>query len=155
MYHIWTNGRHVKSILGSSAEAHGYNHYIKLFALSGIDIFITIPNNIWYFTTFFKFPLSPWPGWKFIHSGWSKIALFTSAELRNIGLEMFYQSEVTRWMCVIYGLVFFGLFGVTAEARERYTSAWQFVSTIVCWKTGFLRELSGYMLRFILFLRSN
>jgi pheromone a factor receptor len=145
MYRIWTRGREVKSILASSTGGPAYNHYIRLFMLSGIDILITIPLNIWYFTTFFQIPVSPWPGWKFVHSNWSQIEQYTTADVKS-SPPMFYQFEVTRWMCVVYGFVFFGLLGVTAEARKHYWSAWKSVSKLLCLQTGLLRESSGYVL---------
>jgi pheromone a factor receptor len=145
MYRIWTKGREVKSIISSSTGSLSYDHYIRLFMLSGIDIIITIPFNIWYLTTFFQNPLSPWPGWKVIHSNWSHIASITTVGLRSIP-QWFYQFEVTRWMCVVYGFVFFVFFGAAAEARKHYTYAWQYVAQIFSWKTGFSRESFGYVL---------
>jgi Pheromone A receptor len=150
MYHIWTRGREVKSILASSIGSPGYDHYIRLFMLSGIDMAITIPFNIWYFTTYFRFHLLPWLGWKVVHSDWSQILGFTTAKLRTAP-RSFYQLEITRWICVIYGFVFFGLFCATAEAKKRYASAWQYVSKIFCWKIGFSQESPRYMLGFVLF----
>jgi pheromone a factor receptor len=152
MYCIWTKGREVKSILGSSSSpgSAGYNHYIRLFMLSGIDILITIPFNIWYLTTYFHAPFLPWPGWTAIHTNWSHPLLFPLAKL---GSQNLYQVEAARWVCVVYGLVFFGLFGVATEAKKHYASAWQHVSNIFCCKTEL--ESSRYVLEFILFLRSN
>jgi hypothetical protein len=100
--------------------------------LSGIDILvnilITIPFNIWYSTAWF--PTYPWPGWNAIHRNWS---------------------YTTRWMYVVYGFVFFGLFGVAAGARKHYASAWQYVSKIFCWQTKLSREPSKYVFGFVLF----
>jgi Pheromone A receptor len=147
MYHIWTGGREVKSILGCSTGSPSYNHYTRLLMLSGIDILVTIPFNIWYFTTWF--PIYPWPGWNAIHSSWSYMTL-TTAELTKIP-SMFYEHEITRWMYVVYGFIFFGLFGVVAEVWTYYASAWQYVSKIFCWQTGHPRESSRYVLGFVLF----
>jgi pheromone a factor receptor len=110
--------------------------------LSAIDIIITIPFNIWYAMMYLKISLLPWPGWKFIHNDWSQIKVITAAELKRHP-RLFYQFEVTRWMCVVYGLVFFIFFGVAAEARKHYTSAWQYVLKIFFWQTGLSRESSG------------
>jgi pheromone a factor receptor len=113
--------------------------------LSGIDILVTIPFNIWYFTTFFQTPLAPWLGWDAVHGDFSRILTTTNAELRSVPRNL-YQVEITRWMCVAYGFVFFGLFGVTLEARNYYASVWQNVSKIFYWKTRFSRGSSGYVL---------
>jgi Pheromone A receptor len=141
MYSIWTKGREIKSNLGSSRTGGpGYNHYVRLFILSGIDIVISMPFNIWYFTSYLSH-LSSWPGWKFVHSFGSQVAVSTTAEVRN-SPKLLYQFEISRWSCVAYGFVFFALLGVTMEAREHYSSAWRYVSKIFCWKTGSLRESS-------------
>jgi pheromone a factor receptor len=142
MYHIWTKGRELKSIISSSTGGPNYNHYIRLFMLSGIDIVITIPFNIWYFTTYFQSPLLPWPGWKSVHSDWSQINAITTAELRR-SPRLFYQFEVTRWMCIVYGFVFFVFFGVASEGRKHYMFAWQSILKIFCGQRGLSRESSG------------
>jgi Pheromone A receptor len=156
MYRTWTRGREVKSILGTSTGSpdYNYNHYIRLFILSGIDMAIiaAIPFNIWHFTTYFQVPILPWPGWKAIHSNWSQIPTLTTAYLRSThGIGMFYQFEINRWMSVVYGYLFFLFFGVTAEARKRYASAWQYASKIFCWRIGLSRERSRYVLGLVLF----
>jgi Pheromone A receptor len=150
IYHIWTKRQEVKSILGSNTGGLGYNHYIRLFVLSGIDIVITMPFNIWNFTTWF--PVAPWPGWKFFHSDWSQIPEVPASAWRNPTSSLL-LTELPRWMSVLYGLFFFLLFGVGAEARNHYVSAWQYVWTIFCRKTGFSpRFVSEFS---YLFLRSD
>jgi Pheromone A receptor len=145
MYRIWTRGREVKSILASSTGSFDYNHYIRLFMLSGIDILITIPYNIWYLMTLATANILPWPGWNAIHnSNWSQILLVTLAVLRNFPQSL-YRVQVPRWMYVVYGFIFFALFGISDEAMKRYWSAWQYVSKIFCWKT------SWYVFGFVLF----
>jgi pheromone a factor receptor len=137
MYQIWTKGREFKSIIGSSPGSPSYNHYMRLFVLSGIDILITIPFNVWYFATWFPVAI-PWPGWKSIHSGWSHIPLVTLADLTS-NPSAFYQFEMSRWIWVAYGFIFFGLLGVSPGARMHYASAWQY---LLCWRGGFSRKSS-------------
>jgi pheromone a factor receptor len=149
MYRIWTRGRQVKSIISSSTGSPSYNHYIRLFMLSSIDMLFTIPFNIWWFTTYFQVPILPWPGWKYIHSDWSNILRLTTAELRA-NPHLLYQVEISRWICVFYGFIFFVFFGVTAEARKHYASPWQTVSKTFYRQKGFPRESSEYVLGFVL-----
>jgi pheromone a factor receptor len=127
MYHIWTKGREVKSSLSSSTDGLGYYHYTRVFMLSGIDILITIPFNIWFFTTWFDGGLFPWPGWDGIHSNWSQLPEVPTAVLKAIP-QLLYEGEISRWINVAYGLVFFGFFGVATEARVQYVGAWRYVS---------------------------
>jgi pheromone a factor receptor len=113
--------------------------------LSAIDIIVTIPFNIWFFTTWSQSPLAPWPGWAIVHSDWSQISFFTNAELRGAP-KLFYQVEITRWMSVIYGFVFFVFFGVAAEANR---PLWQYISKIFHWRKGFPAESSRCVLGFV------
>jgi Pheromone A receptor len=148
MYHIWTKGQEIRSIMGSSTDSPDYNQYIRLFMLCGIDSLITISLNIWYFRTWF--PTYPWPGWKLIHSNWSQISFATAAELAGAP-QALYQLEIARWVCVGYGFIFFGFFGIAAEARTNYASACRCVSKVFWWKTGFPGESFKYVLGFVLF----
>jgi Pheromone A receptor len=147
IYRIWTNRRETKSILSSSTGNPADNRYNRLFMLSGMDIAIAIPFNIWYFTT--NFPLLPWLGWKAVHRHWSQVFIMNPAVSRT-DPRMFYQAEIPRWTCVVYGFLFFFFFGVTAEARRQYASVWKYVSKLFCWQAKFSRESSGYVLGFYL-----
>jgi pheromone a factor receptor len=143
MYHIWTKRREIKSILASSVGSPGYNHYNRLFMLSGIDIAITIPFNIWYFTTVFQAALPSWPGWKSVHGHFSQIEIFTTAVL-NSHLQVLCEMELTRWTSVLYGFLFFLFFGVGAEARKHYLHAWYYISKIFCLQMESFRGSSRY-----------
>jgi Pheromone A receptor len=142
MYRIWTKGREVQSTLGSSgAGSPSYSHYFRLFILGGIDLVITVPFNAWYFTTLL-YNISPWPGWDSLHNTFSKVAQISVADI-NDDPKITYQLEITRWIFVVYAFAFFGLFGLSSEAKRHYASSWQYVSRIVCRQT---RESSEYVL---------
>jgi Pheromone A receptor len=145
MYRIWTKGREIKTILGSSRTGSpDYHHYIRLFILSGVDMVVTIPFNLWYTKTYVDY-IFPWPGLGYIRSLRSQITVILRANIQTTP-RFLYQLELARWNAVLYGLIFFGFFGLSAEARKRYASVWLHVSKIFCWKTRFLRESSGYAL---------
>jgi Pheromone A receptor len=130
MYHIWTKRRIVKSMLGSSSGGRlEYDTCIKLFIISGIDILAGIPLNIYAFTTWF--PVKAWPGWKAVHSTWSRIIVLTTAEWKSdpIGRS---TVEGIRLTSVGYGFVFF-FFGLSYDAWETYTSG-----------LGYLAKRIGY-----------
>jgi pheromone a factor receptor len=88
--------------------------------LSGLDLLITIPLNIYAFSTWF--PISPWPGWAAVHSNFSHVERITAVEWRS-DAGLLAAVEATRWTSVLYALLFFMFFGVGAEARKHYTSA--------------------------------
>jgi Pheromone A receptor len=145
MYRIWTTGREIKSILGSSRTGGpDYYHYIRLFILSGVDMVVTIPFILWYTKTYLDYIL-PWPGLGYLRSLRSQVVVSASADIQS-SPRLVYQLELARWNAVLYGLIFFGFFGVSAEAREHYASVWLYVSKTFYWKTRFLRGSSGYVL---------
>lgn len=132
MRYIWNKRQDIQTIMSSSTGSVGYNHYLKLFVLSGIDILITIPYNVWSFTTWF--PISPWPGWKAVHS-WSKIPVIPASVWRT-NPSTNWMCELGRWISVVYAFAFFLFFGVGAEVRRDYKSAWDYVSKKFCWQRG-------------------
>jgi Pheromone A receptor len=147
MYHIWTRGQEIKSILGSLTGVPGYNHYTRLFILSAINIVVIVPFNIWYFAMWLQTSIGLWPGWKGTHSTWAQINITTTPELTSVP-QHFYQIKIPRWMNVVSGLIFFVFFSVTVKARKHYASAWQYISKIFGLQMGFS---SGCMLGFVLF----
>jgi len=129
IYHIWTKQRKIKSILNSSAGGIGYNIYIRLFILSGIDLFLALPFNLWYLSTWF--PLLPWPGWSFVHADWSYILRIPTSQS-----SLILKYNFMRWINVAYGIAFLMVFAGGAEARERYGSAWKRISKIFSCESG-------------------
>jgi pheromone a factor receptor len=100
--------------------------------LSGIDLLITIPFNIWVFTAWF--PVFPWQSWASLHADFSRVDTYPAAIWqRNPGIGP--SLEVTRWIGVAYAFIFFILFGFTDEARERYAFALQFVAKKIGYQT--------------------
>jgi Pheromone A receptor len=141
MYHIRARRREANSIIRCSGPDD--DHYVRLFMLSGIDLLITIPFNTWYFVTWF--PVMPWPGWKASHSDWAEIPIITAAQWGRTTSGMVYY-EITRWIVVVYGVVFFVFFGLNVGARRNYASTWQHVSKMLYLRMGFPPELSRYVL---------
>jgi len=125
IYILWTKQRDVKSILSSSDGGVGYNIYIRLFTLSGIDLLIAVPYNLFDVSTWF--PLSRWPGWTAAHAHWSNIAIITTSDIQQSSAAMV-QSEFFRWIYVAYGIAFLVVFAGGAKSRIRYASAWQLIS---------------------------
>jgi len=117
MYHLWTNRREDQTLFNSSTGALGRDDYVKLFLLSGVDIIITIPINIYYITVWF--PVHPWRGWSVVHSTWSQIPLIPAAQWQATPRSTL-AFETTRWVSVVYGLIFFFFFGIGKEARKPY-----------------------------------
>ena len=148
VYYVWIKRKTITSVLGSSAQGLNANLYFRLLMLSGIDLLITIPFNIWCLTTWF--PIYPWIGWTVLHYDFSRIDKYP-ATLWQGDLKIRLMIEGDRWISVVYALIFFSFFGFTVEAKSHYTSALQFFAKKVGYKIG-SSSYSGYVIALTLLL---
>ena len=97
--------------------------FFKFFALTFFDIIITLPvtvlgliveslsqNGIPFF----------WPGWSFVHAHSSAVLEVTSDEWKSTGRWSVFSIRYNQWINPIFALVFFCIFGLTKQSRERY-----------------------------------
>ena len=134
-YNIWIRRQTIKSTIGCAGNLK-FSRYIRLFVLSGIDILITIPVNIWAFTTWF--PVHPWLSWTAIHANFSRVDTYPAAQWRGDRSTRM-SLEGGRWISVVYALIFFILFGFADEARKHY----RFVLQSIAKKVGYQTRPSG------------
>ena len=93
--------------------------YLRLMAISSIEILGTIPLGTYYIVTNAKAGVVPWRGWARMHSHSSEVIQVAGFIWRNnpqgsVDIEMF------RWEHVGCAFIFFALFGFSGEAREHY-----------------------------------
>ncbi|KAI0271184.1 pheromone A receptor-domain-containing protein [Russula aff. rugulosa BPL654] len=93
--------------------------YLRLMAISVIEIFGTIPLGTYYIVIITKMGVVPWKGWARMHSHYSDVEQLAGLSWRNdpvvaLNLELF------RWSLVACAFLFFALFGFSCEAREHY-----------------------------------
>lgn len=70
-----------------------------------------------------------WRGWEEGHTNISSIGQISSADWRHdpgLGVSL----EFDRWLVVAFAFVFFALFGLAEEARERYLSYFYFFARV-------------------------
>ena len=82
LYHMWIKRQTIRALLGSSTGGLNFSRYTRLLLLSGIDLLITIPFNIWVFTAWF--PVFPWQSWTETHADFSRVDTFPLAIWRGI-----------------------------------------------------------------------
>jgi pheromone a factor receptor len=108
--------------------------------LAIIDILCTVPLGI--FTLYFGVKdgggLRPWISWENTHYNFSRVVLVPSAFWRrDPNFEV--SVELTRWLPVVCGFIFFALFGFAAEAKKVYmTTFWGTAARL-----GFERKPEG------------
>ncbi|KAF5321186.1 hypothetical protein D9619_001396 [Psilocybe cf. subviscida] len=124
-----------KEILSSNSNLSP-NRFFRLMALAGVEAACCIPLSI---TTIVlnatRAPIYPWISWQDTHFGFSRVDQIPAVQWRsdpnaNTGLEM------TRWLVVVCGLVFFAFFGFADEAQKHYRLAFNSVAKRVGLSTG-------------------
>jgi hypothetical protein len=93
--------------------------YLRLMAISSIEILGTIPTGTYYIVSNGKAGLVPWQGWTRMHSHHSEVIqvagyIWKSDPTESVALEL------SRWSLVSCAFIFFAFFGFGVEAREHY-----------------------------------
>jgi pheromone a factor receptor len=102
-----------------SSHGPGRGRYLRLMALSSIEILGTIPLATYFIVSNAKAGVTPWTSWADIHSHYSAIPQVAGFIWKNdpnvvSGLEVF------RWSLVACAFIFFAFFGIGDEARQNY-----------------------------------
>jgi pheromone a factor receptor len=74
-------------------------------------------------------PVQPWISWEDTHFGFSTVLKIPGAAWRSS--EGGPTIELTRWMSVVGGLLFFAFFGFAEEARKHYNKAVGSVCSVI------------------------
>jgi pheromone a factor receptor len=93
--------------------------YLRLMALSSIDILLTIPLGTFWIVKNAKLGVGPWRSWAYQHSDYSRVVQVPGSIWRN-NLGMVVELEFWRWTLVMCAFIFFAFFGFAEEARRHY-----------------------------------
>ncbi|PPQ64993.1 hypothetical protein CVT26_015702 [Gymnopilus dilepis] len=116
-----------KEILSSNSNLNS-NRFFRLMALAGIEVICCVPLSI---TTIIlnatRGEVRPWISWEDTHYGFSRVdqipsVLWRADPTANVSIEM------SRWLVVVCGLVFFAFFGFADEAQKHYKLAFDSVA---------------------------
>ncbi|KAJ3518134.1 hypothetical protein NLJ89_g68 [Agrocybe chaxingu] len=116
-----------KEILSSNSNLNA-NRYFRLMALAGIEVISSVPlSTTAIILNATKGQVQPWISWEDTHWGFSRVdqipAMMWKADVTTkVSLEM------TRWLVVVCGLVFFLFFGFADEAQKHYKLAFSSVA---------------------------
>jgi len=105
--------------LMSSTPGLSRSRYLRLMAISAMEILGTIPLGTFYIVHNAKLGVDPWRGWAFTHKHYSVVHQVPASTWKNnpdsvLALEMF------RWSLVLCAFAFFALFGFADEALRHY-----------------------------------
>ena len=100
------------------------SRYIRLMAISSIDMLGTIPLGTYYIVSSAKGGVVPWKSWAHVHSHYSAVVQVAAFIWKNIHVAAV-NLEMFRWSLVACSFIFFALFGFSGEAREHYYSLYK------------------------------
>ncbi|KAF9484476.1 fungal pheromone STE3G-protein-coupled receptor [Pholiota conissans] len=123
-----------KAILSTHSNLNS-NRFIRLMVLAGVEVACCIPLSI---TTIVlnatRGEVRPWISWEDTHYNFSRVVQYPSLIWRsdptaNTSLEL------SRWLVVVCGLIFFAFFGFADEAQKHYKLAFASVAKHVGYTT--------------------
>ena len=103
----------------SSTIGLSHGRYIRLMAISAVEILGTIPLGTLYIVRNSKLGVTPWKGWAYTHKHYSKVIQVPASIWKNDPNGVF-ELEMFRWSLVLCAFLFFALFGFANEARQNY-----------------------------------
>jgi pheromone a factor receptor len=105
--------------LVSSNSGMTMSRYLRLMALSGLDILFNVPLGILVIFIGAGQGPAPWISWEDTHYNFSRVARLP-AILWRLDPRFEASIELTRWLPVFCSFVFFALFGFASEAQKHY-----------------------------------
>ena len=125
---FWKSSKMFEGMLGSTKNPN-HNRYIRLIALSSVQIFCSLPLTIYniYFNAH-VLEVYPWISWDDTHFDFSSVRQYPADEWRTNPTSS-NALELSRWYFVSAALLYFAFFGFAEEARKRYRLAYSFASS--------------------------
>jgi pheromone a factor receptor len=113
------------------------SRYLRLMALSSIEILGTVPIGTYVIVFNARLPMKGWQSWSQTHNNGNFSHVYqipasywkNNADFKN-SLEMF------RWLLVACAIVFFLFFGFADEARQHYRLAFKSLASRVGYSTS-------------------
>ncbi|KZP13965.1 STE3-like pheromone receptor [Athelia psychrophila] len=114
--------------LVSSNSSMSMNRYLKLVVLASTEIICTVPISAYsMYISNVGLGLSPYISWSNVHFGFSYVGQIPAVEWRS-NRPTLISIELSRWIFPACALLFFALFGLGADARRHYISAFWMIS---------------------------
>ena len=136
---FYRQNRDLNSFLRSNSSVSRTN-YLRVLALASIDIALTLPNGIVGVVLTISSALGQnglpfyW-GWHIIHhNGYWKPGSVSHAQIAAGGTAELAQFYFAQWTTPVLAFAIFGLFGVTAEARDSYLRIIHIIVRWLGWK---------------------
>ncbi|PWZ01478.1 pheromone receptor a1 [Testicularia cyperi] len=118
---FWIRRRQFQAVLASNASSLNKSRYIRMLALTAVDMVIFFPIYIVGISLSLKtYTLLPYDSWAQVHAGFNRVE-----SLPAFVVEQQTQSMVnlilSRWVGPVAAITFFVMFGMGHEARQVYS----------------------------------
>ncbi|KAI0298958.1 GPCR fungal pheromone mating factor [Multifurca ochricompacta] len=134
IYQFYKRGRQFKQIM-SSNRGLNQSRYLRLMALSLVEILGTIPLGSWVIAHQSKLFMSKWLSWEDTHSNYSRVVQVPSV-LWKADHEIVVGLETFRWSLPVCAFIFFGFFGFADEARKHYRLVYTSLASRIGYSTS-------------------
>jgi pheromone a factor receptor len=129
-------------LLSSNSNLNS-NRYFRLMCLAAIEVICTVPLSIYeIYLNVTLGVISPWISWANTHAEFSRVDQIPAILWRNNPV-LASSLELSRWLVVVCGFVFFAFFGFADEAQKHYRLALQSVAKRVGYSTNSMGSSSG------------
>jgi pheromone a factor receptor len=131
IYHLYRRKHRFKDMpVISSGSGLSESLYIRLMALSTVEILGTIPLASFWIAFDIKEGLRKWGSWADIHSHYSVIHQIPSIVWKHDSRSVV-ALELSRWSLVLCAFIFFAFFGLAEEAMKRYRLVYTSLARLV------------------------
>ena len=139
IYLFYTRERRFRQLM--SSVGLNRNRYIRLMAISAVEILGTIPLGTLIIVKNAKLGVRPWKGWAYLHEHYSVVYQVPAFIWKNMPNSVF-ALEMYRWLLVLCAFLFFALFGFADEARRHYRSVYASIAGRIGFSISTLQKSS-------------
>ncbi|KAK8846719.1 hypothetical protein IAR55_005806 [Kwoniella newhampshirensis] len=122
-----------QNVLRSSRSGLDNRHYIRLMALSSVDLLIGLPLTTFVLVDFSRHP-RPYVSWEWLHLGWSRVDHYAASAFLTTSRQTA-DAILPRWFSPLLAINFFLFFGVSNDAINEYSRWIQWVTDRLSFKS--------------------
>ena len=136
IYTFYKHQSQCRQVISSSSESgFSRSRYLRLMAISSVEVFGTIPLATFFIVSSAKMGIVPWKSWADTHKHYSAVYQMPSFIWKNTP-EVAMRLETYRWSLVACAFIFFALFGFAVEAREQYYRLYKLLARCIGYSTS-------------------
>ncbi|KAH9958653.1 GPCR fungal pheromone mating factor [Russula compacta] len=132
-YKLYKRERQLKELISCNPSLNR-SRYLRLMALSTVEMLGTIPMGLLVMVTDVKIGHETWITWAELHGHYFSIPQYPFSEWSVFPNA--FLLELYRWSLVLCAFIFFSFFGFADEARQHYRLAYTWLATKVKARLG-------------------